>query len=120
MRPLLISIALTGLLAAGLPPAALAQAGRPADLQPIPEPPPPPAPLDGSDVSTEPQVTIIQRGDNKVEEYRVNGKLYMVKVTQPHGKPYYLMDENGSGAMTRYDDMDSGLRVPKWVIFSFD
>jgi hypothetical protein len=120
MRTLLISIALTGLLAAGLPPAALAQANRPADLQPIPEPPPPPAPLDGSDVSTEPQVTIIQRGDDKVEEYRVNGKLYMVKVTPPHGKPYYLMDENGSGAMTRYDDMDSGLRVPKWVIFSFD
>jgi hypothetical protein len=120
MRTLLISIALTGLLAAGLPPAALAQANRPADLQPIPEPPPPPAPLDGSDVSTEPQVTIIQRGDDKVEEYRVNGKLYMVKVTPPHGKPYYLMDENGSGAMTRYDDMDSGLRVPKWVIFTFD
>ena len=75
MRPLLISIALTGLLAAGLPPAALAQAGRPADLQPIPEPPPPPAPLDGSDVSTEPQVTIIQRGDNKVEDVYQNKEM---------------------------------------------
>jgi hypothetical protein len=94
-------------LAAAAPPV-FAQADRPADLQPIPEPPPPPAPLDGGDVTTEPQ------------EYRMNGKLYMVKVTPSHGVPYYLMDENGMGVMTRYDDLDTGLRVPKWVIFSFD
>ncbi|MBU0601344.1 MAG: DUF2782 domain-containing protein [Gammaproteobacteria bacterium] len=119
MRPLLISIALMGALAVALPSAALAQADRPTDLQPIPEPPPPPEPLEGG-VSVEPQVTIIQRGEDTVEEHRINGKLYMVKVTPPHGTPYYLMDENGSGAMTRYDDLDSGLRVPKWVIFSFD
>ena len=64
----------------------------------------------------------IRTSDNGdiVEEYREGGVVHMVKVTPPHGKPYYLMDENGSGAMTRYDDMDSGLRVPKWVIFSFD
>ena len=120
MRLLLLSIALTGALVAAMPPPAAAQANRPADLQPIPEPPPPPEPLEGGDVTVEPQVTIIQRGEDTVEEHRVNGKLYMVKVTPPHGKPYYLMDENGSGAMTRYDDLDSGLRVPKWVIFSFD
>jgi hypothetical protein len=106
-------------LAAAAPPV-FAQADRPADLQPIPEPPPPPAPLDGGDVTTEPQVTIIQKADERVEEYRMNGKLYMVKVTPSHGVPYYLMDENGMGVMTRYDDLDTGLRVPKWVIFSFD
>jgi hypothetical protein len=44
----------------------------------------------------------------------------MIKVTPSHGVPYYLMDENGGGVMTRYDSLDSGLRVPKWVIFSFD
>jgi hypothetical protein len=106
-------------LAVSVPPV-FAQANRPADLQPIPEPPPPPLPLDGGDVTTEPQVTIIQRGEERVEEHRVNGKLYMIKVTPSHGVPYYLMDENGGGVMTRYDSLDSGLRVPKWVIFSFD
>ncbi len=120
MRPLLSSIVLTALLAAAVPQVVMAQANRPADLQPIPEPPPPPQPLDGGDVTSEPQVTIIQRGEERVEEHRINGKLYMVKVTPKHGVPYYLMDENGMGVMTRYDDMDSGLRVPKWVIFSFD
>lgn len=120
MRPLLSSIVLTVLMAAAVPTAVMAQADRPADLQPIPEPPPPPLPLDGGDVTTEPQVTIIQKADERVEEYRMNGKLYMIKVTPSHGVPYYLMDENGGGVMTRYDDLDSGLRVPKWVIFSFD
>lgn len=91
---------------------------RPSDLQPVPEPPPPPAPLD--DPADEPQVTIIKRGEDRVEEYRMNGKLYMVKVTPPHGKPYYLVDDQGSGVMSRRDDLDSGVRVPMWVIHSFD
>lgn len=121
MRSLLSTIVLTTLLAAGISPAVMAQANRPTDLQPVPEPPPPPQPLDGvGDVTTEPQVTIIQKADERVEEYRMNGKLYMVKVTPSHGVPYYLMDENGMGVMTRYDDLDTGIRVPKWVIFSFD
>ena len=32
-------------------------------------------------VSGEPDVTIVQKGDKTVEEYRVNGFLYAVKVT---------------------------------------
>lgn len=118
MRPLLSAALIAVSLAAAVPPA-FAQANRPSNLQPIPEPPPPPEPLEGG-VAVEPQITLIQRGEETVEEHRVNGKLYMIKVTPRHGVPYYLMDENGSGAMTRYDDLDSGLRVPKWVIFSFD
>lgn len=118
MRPLLSAALIAASLAIAAPPV-FAQANRPSDLQPIPEPPPPPEPLDGG-VSVEPQVTIIQRDGETVEEHRVNGKLYMVKVTPSHGVPYYLMDEDGSGALKRYDDLDSGLRVPKWVIFSFD
>ena len=52
-------------------------------------------------------------------EYRVNGKLYMLKVTPPHGVPYYLIDEKGDGRMSRQDPLDSGLRVPMWVIRTF-
>ena len=111
MRRLLIPL----LFALALP--ALAQ-NRPADLQPVPEPPPPPQ-GDQPDPALEPQVTIIKRGEDRVEEYRINGRLYMVKVTPPHGVPYYLVDDKGDGRMTRQEAMDSGLRVPMWVIGTF-
>lgn len=110
MRRLLISC----LLALALP--AMAQ-DRPA-LQPVPEPPPPP-PGYQPDPALEPQVTIIRRGEDKVEEFRINGRLYMIRVTPPHGVPYYLVDDKGDGRMTRQESLDSGLRVPMWVIGTF-
>jgi hypothetical protein len=86
-------------------------------LEPLPEPPPPPA---GSlNDSLEPQVTITRRGDDKVEEFRMSGKLYMIKVTPPHGVSYYLIDNTGEGNWIRQDSRDSGLRVPMWVIGTF-
>jgi hypothetical protein len=106
------SLSLLALLAA-LP--ALAQ--QPAGLEPLPEPPPPPAMQ--ADPSLEPQVTISKRGEDKVEEYRVNGKLYMQKVTPSHGVAYYLIDARGDGTWSRQESLDSGLRVPMWVIHSF-
>jgi len=103
------------LLAAALPVAA--QQGKPA-LQPLPEPPPPPPGYE-LDPANEPQVTILKRGNDLVEEYRIGGKLYMVKVTPPHGRPYYLVDNRGDGNFVRQDSYDSGLRPPMWVIFQF-
>lgn len=88
----------------------------PADLQPLPEPPPPPGVVDPA---LEPQVTITKRGEDRVEEFRVNGKLYMLKVTPPNGPSYYLIDERGDGKMTRQESLDTGLRVPMWVIGTF-
>ena len=64
----------------------------PNNLQPVPEPPPP-LPGMALDPALEPQVTIIQRGTDTVEEYRVAGKLYMLKVTPANGRSYYLIDE---------------------------
>jgi hypothetical protein len=95
-----------------------AAAQLPGGLQPIPEPPPPPAGMQ-LDPALEPQVTITKRGDDKVEEFRLNNKLYMIKVTPPHGVPYYLIDEKGDGRMSRQESLDTGLRVPMWVIHSF-
>ena len=90
---------------------------RPADLQPLPAvPPPPPGMVEDA---PEPQVTITRRGQDKVEEYRVNGKLYMMKVTPPVGRPYYLIDQLGDGSWARHDGVDKGLRVPQWVIGTF-
>jgi hypothetical protein len=107
----LLGIALLGI---ALPLAAQ----QPPKLEPLPEPPPPP-PGVAADQALEPQVTITTRGENKVEEYRINGRLYMMKVTPPHGAPYYLIDNNGDGSMVRRDSLDSGLRVPQWVIRTF-
>lgn len=95
-----------------------AAADRPANLQPIPEPPAPPPGFE-LDPALEPQVTILKRGTDTVEEYRIGGKLYMLKVTPAHGRPYFLLDEKGDGRMTRQDSMDSGVRPPMWVIHSW-
>lgn len=84
-------------------------------LQPIPEPPPPPPGLE-LDPSLEPQVTIQRRGTQTVEEYRIRGRLYMIKITPAHGVPYYLIDEGGRGEFTRQDSYDTGTRPPMWVI----
>ena len=90
---------------------------RPPKLEPIPEPPPPPP---GSlNEPLEPQVTITKRGEDKVEEFRMSGKLYMLKVTPPRGVPYFLIANAGDGIWRRQDSRDSGLRVPMWVIGTF-
>lgn len=85
------------------------------ELQPLPEPPPMPA---GQTDEFEPEVTIVQRGEDTVEEYRVRGHLYMIKVTPPHGVPYYLVDRHGDGVMVRHDG-ESRVSVPMWVIHSW-
>jgi hypothetical protein len=91
---------------------------KPANLQPLPEAPPPPA-VPGGDPDLEPQITITTKDGAKVEEYRVRGKLYAMKVTPAKGAPYYLIDDRGDGQFIRHDSLDSGLRVPNWVLFRF-
>jgi hypothetical protein len=116
LPPGLLPLSAAAVLLAIALPAAAQQ--RPADLEPLPAvPPAPPGIVD--DVAPEPQVTITRRGEDKVEEYRVNGKLYMMKVTPPHGRPYYLIDQLGDGSWARHNGVDKGLRVPQWVIGTF-
>ncbi len=82
------------------------------------KPPVIPEPLaDGE--SIEPEVSIIQREDKTIEEYRVNGQLYMIKVTPSIGKPYYLLDNDGDGSFeTTKHDLDS-MVVPNWILFEW-
>lgn len=91
---------------------------RPADLLPLPEPLPPPGLVDAA---LEPQVTIRIQGEDKVEEYRINNRLYMIKVTPPHGRPYYLVDRRGDGSFVHEETGvgDRGIAVPMWVIRTF-
>ncbi|TCV88054.1 DUF2782 domain-containing protein [Sulfurirhabdus autotrophica] len=96
-----------------LPAYAAGTGTQPKDLEPLPEPPA------MVDESMEPQVTIIKQGEDKVEQYRLNGRLYMLKVTPPHGVSYYLVDQRGDGQFARQDNLDSGVRVPQWVLMKF-
>ena len=107
----LISIVFLGILCAS---AYGADQPKPSDLQDLP----PPA-LDSNDAADAPQVTITKQTEQTVEEYRVGGKLYMIKITPKVGKPYYLVDDVGDGKFSRHEGFDSGVRPPRWVLFHF-
>lgn len=97
---------------------ALAQQAPPT-LEPLPDVAPPRMPIDPA---LEPQITIRQRDGDKIEEFRVRGKLYMVRVTPPNGRPYVLVDHKGDGqfAQPSQGPADAhGLSVPMWVIGTF-
>jgi hypothetical protein len=88
-----------------------AQTGAPADGQPAVTP---------LDDSVQPEVTIIERESETVEEYRITGRLYKIKVTPLRGEPYILIDHRGDGSFVRQDGPGTpGLSVPQWVIGSF-
>jgi hypothetical protein len=103
------------LLLSGFSLAAFAQPPAPANLEPLP---PPPA-FDAQEDLGAPEVTITTEKDQTVEEFRANGRLYMIKITPRHGVPYYLIDDRGDGKFVRQESLDSGLRVPQWIIHKF-
>jgi hypothetical protein len=91
----------------------------------VPAPPPPPenynppaAPELPDAGQPEPEVTITTKGTEIHEEYRLNGRLYMIKVVPKKGKPYYLIDQEGSGQFRR-SDFESRIAIPNWVIKRF-
>jgi hypothetical protein len=72
-----------------------------------------------SDEELQPEVTIVHHGKETIEEYRVNGQLYMVKITPSNGIPYYLMDTDGDGSLeTRRNDLENP-SVVQWRIFTW-
>ncbi|HEY2816774.1 MAG TPA: DUF2782 domain-containing protein [Casimicrobiaceae bacterium] len=117
--PLPTLVAVAALFAASL---GFAQVPPPPPLPPAPTasttPPPPPADL-ATDPDLEPQVTIIRRDTELVEEVRIQGELRFVKVTPRNGRPYYLVPDAAGHAFLRRDNLDISLKVPMWVLFSF-
>ncbi len=81
----------------------------------VPEPPPPPA--NAEDTYLEPEITIVVSKQTVQYEYRINGRLYMIKVVPQKGKPYYLIDPDGSGQWRR--SFTSDVVPPQWVIKEF-
>jgi hypothetical protein len=86
---------------------------------PVPDPPDLPPPVESGE-PMDPDVTIIRRGQETIEEYRINNRLYMIKIKPTIGPPYYLVDQDGDGNMdVRRSDNEVGLRIPQWVLFSW-
>lgn len=89
----------------------------PKGLEPLPDVPPPP--VVAGENQPEPEVTIKQKGEKKIEEYRIHGQLYMIKVTPKHGVPYYLVDPKGDGKFVRRGQINPAVQPPMWVIHRF-
>lgn len=79
--------------------------------------PPPPAISDEEEL--EPEVNIIKREDKTIEEYSVNGRVYMIKVTPDIGEPYFLVDSDGNGSLDarRSNQLQPEMMIPQWVLF---
>lgn len=88
----------------------------PPDLQPLEEIPPPAMASDAD--PDEPEVTIIKKETETIEEYRINGELYMMKITPANGVPYYLHKEDQAGEWINSGPVPP-MSIPKWTIFRF-
>jgi len=94
---------------------AAARSGTESEVYPaLPEPPPV---YQGETV--EPEVTIIDTGQERIYEYRVRGQLYMVKVQPQAGPPYYLLDTTGDGQPDTRKDRVWDNALPQWLLFSW-
>ena len=101
------------------------------ELQPVPDAPPviesgPPKVIQAEqdeldappDEELEATVTITEGAQGQqIQEFRIRGRLYMIKVTPKNGPPYYLVDKDGDGMFdSRLSDLDENITAPKWVI----
>ncbi|MEI2767674.1 MAG: DUF2782 domain-containing protein [Nitrosomonas sp.] len=94
---------------------------HPKNLIPLPEPEPPELSESQSDPELEEQVTIIKRGEDTIEEHRVNGELLMIKVIPRIGPPYYLK-KNTIVDHHAHPNSDAGgpnVSPPMWQFFKF-
>ena len=71
----------------------------------------------------EPTVTIREEVERLIEEYRMNGRLYMVKVTpKKGGVPYYYVDTNGDGKLELDPDQQAlnPVQPVHWKVMEWD
>jgi hypothetical protein len=81
-------------------------------------PPPLPLPPKLTDEGVEPTVNIRREEERVVEEYSINGRVYMVRVTPKVGAPYYYMDEDGDGQLELQpgDEAMNPVRPAYWKV----
>lgn len=92
---------------------------KPPKVEAVPEAPEPPLPVQNGE-NMEPDITIIRKGKDTIQEYRRGGRLYMIKVIPAVGPPYYFLDTNGDGKMdVRRNDLDRGSDVQMWKLLEW-
>lgn len=63
------------------------------------------------------KVTIKGGKDEVISEFRINGQLYMIRITPKKGVPYYLVDSDGDGNLeTRWNELAPEILIPSWVL----
>ena len=93
MKQQWIILAAAGIFICGL---AMAQQEAQQDTDPAAPPPIPPK-VPGEEI--EPSVVITEREGERIEEYRQDGRVYMIKITPVKGPAYYYLDEDGDGQL---------------------
>lgn len=69
-------------------------------------------------IDAEPEITIIQRDDAVIKEYRIGGQLYMIKIEPAKGIPYFLVDSDGDGRLdARRSEFGEDIMIPSWTLF---
>ncbi len=112
-----IPISLVVLLALMAPALAMAEDAKPLpDLQTLEELPPPA--ISNEENADEPEITIIKKDGETIEEYRIAGQLYMMKITPANGVPYYLHKEDQDGGWVNNGPVQP-MSIPKWTLFRF-
>lgn len=93
---------------------------KPPRVEEVPDAPDLPLPVESGE-TLEPDITIIRKGKDTIQEYRRGGKLYMIKVIPDIGPPYYFIDTDGDGNMdVRGNDLDRGSNINMWKILEWD
>lgn len=119
LRYLTLLLASSLVFAQDEPPAAAGdQAVKEGEFSEAPMPPTLP-PQTQSGEALEPEVSIRTTEKETIEEYRIGGKLYMVKIIPDAGPAYYLIDSNGDGELDVREDEITKSAVPQWVLFSW-
>lgn len=87
---------------------------QPPELEPLPEPPPPAVALDEAALAE--RGIRIQPGE-RAEEFFAAGKR-VIRVTQPNGAVYYLIEQQGgAGSAQPGDALSTNFSVPQWLLF---
>jgi hypothetical protein len=113
-----LALAFSGLLASFV--AFAETAPPPPRLEPIEEPraleaaASAPVEKPGSEVTT-----VMKHGTGRIEEFRLKGRLYMIKVYPSVGLPYTLVDDRGDGVFNRYDPRGIPNKNAQWNVLSW-
>jgi hypothetical protein len=122
-RPLQVLAAAAIAAALALPAAAQtpstpAKPPRPANLEKLEDVPPPPKTL--VDPKVKPEEVMRMDGDKKIIEYRMKGRVYKMKVIQPDGKTYWLIDPKGDGKFIQDEKgLATSNSVPMWTVYEW-